>query len=63
MAFWEISLLALLCTLQLCLMYGQMQNFYYFPSWFGVLAVQARAFSEISLISHQNLPFVSKLQK
>ena len=31
MAFWEISPLALLCTQKWCLMYGQTQNFYYFP--------------------------------
>ena len=57
-AFWEISPFALLHTQKWCLMYGQTQNFYYFPHWFGTLAVNARAFSEISLISHQNLPFV-----
>ena len=33
-------------------------KFLLFPHCFGVLAVTARAFSEISLISHQNLPFV-----
>ena len=60
-AFWEILPLALLHTQKWCLMYGQTQNFYYFPHWFGALAVKAMAFSEILLISHQNLPFVSKL--
>ena len=30
-AFWEILPLALLRTQKWCLMYGQMQNFYYFP--------------------------------
>ena len=58
MAFWEILLLALLHTQKWCLMYGQTRNFLLFPHCFGVLAVTARAFSEISLISHQNLPFV-----
>ena len=33
-------------------------KFLLFPHWFGTLAVNARAFSEISLIPHQNLPFV-----
>ena len=33
-------------------------KFLLFPHWFGALAVNARAFSEISLLSHQNLPFV-----
>ena len=53
MAFWEISPLALLRTQKWCLMYGQIRSFYCFPHWFGVLAVTARAFSKISLISHQ----------
>ena len=52
-AFWEILPLALLHTQKLCLMYGQTRNFYYFPHWFGTLAVNARAFSKISLIPHQ----------
>ena len=33
-------------------------KFLLFPLWFGTLAVNARAFSEILLIPHQNLPFV-----
>ena len=43
-------------------MYGQMRNFFYFPHWFGALAFKAMAISEISLISHKNLPFVPNCQ-
>ena len=34
-------------------MYGQTQKLLLFPHWFGMLAVNARAISEISLNSHQ----------
>ena len=34
-------------------MYGQTQKLLLFPHWFGSLAVNARAFIEISIISHQ----------
>ena len=33
-------------------------KFLIFPHWFGAMAVKAMAFWEISLFSHQNLPFV-----
>ena len=103
MAFWEISPLALLCTLNnvLCMAKWEISNISPFslthwllkpwhfgkfchwpcfmhykcvscmvkheisiisPLWFGALAVKARAFSKISLFSHQNLLF-PKLSK
>ena len=34
-------------------MYGQTQKFLLFPHWFSILAVNARAISEISLNFHQ----------
>ena len=40
-AFWEILPLALLHTQKWCPMYGQMQNFYYFPHCFGCNGCQS----------------------
>ena len=39
----------------LCLMYGQTQNFYYFPHVFGSSAIKAMAFIKISSFSSLNL--------
>ena len=39
----------------LCLMYGQTQNFYYFPHMFGSLALKAMAFIKISSFSSLNI--------
>ena len=58
-AFWEISPLALLRSQNgvLCMVKHEISIIS--PHWFGMLAVNARAFSKISLVSHQNLPFVN----
>ena len=58
MAFWEILPLALLHTQKRMSYVWSNAKFLLFPNCFGVLAVTAGAFSKISLISHQNLPFV-----
>ena len=62
MAFWEILPLALLGALNCvsCMVKCEISNIS--PLWFGVLAVKARAFREISLFSHQNLPFFQTCQ-
>ena len=51
MAIWEISLLALLCALKLCLIYSQIGKFLIFPCQFGLLAIKVIAFWEILLLA------------
>ena len=57
MAFWEILPFALLGALNCVSCMVKHEISIISPLWFGVLAVKARAFSKISLFSHQNLLF------